>query len=83
MLGIVKLPTEERSVLIEAVSMEIGLGTGIVEKTCGFATHSTTCSTAASSRTPSCSRAGRACQRHTTSSSGSPRTSTSYSTDGS
>ena len=40
MLGIVKLPTEERSVLIEAVSMEIGLGTGIVEKTCGFATHS-------------------------------------------
>ena len=32
MLGIVKLPAEERSVLIEAVSMEIGLGTGIVEK---------------------------------------------------
>ena len=32
MLGIVKLPAEERSVLIETVSMEIGLGTGIVEK---------------------------------------------------
>lgn len=32
MLGIVKLPAEERSVLIEVVSMEIGLGTGIVEK---------------------------------------------------